>query len=71
MSAKCLMSLSGHLLRPVGIGPPCFSFIRYIPVLCLGQKNNCVVQVTAEKTLGRYFFFFAMAHMLDDKKTAF
>ena len=23
------MSLSGHLLRPVGIGPPCFSFIRY------------------------------------------
>ena len=24
------MSLSGHLLRPVGICPPCFSFIRYI-----------------------------------------
>ena len=44
----------------------------------LGQKkNNCVVRVTAEKTLGgvgRYFFFFfffAMAHMLDVKKTAF
>ena len=44
------------------------------------KKNNCVVRVTAEKTLGRvgryffffcFFFFFAMAHMLDDKKTAF
>ena len=35
------------------------------------KKNNCVVRVTAENTLGRvgrYFFFFAMAHMLDDKK---
>ena len=32
---RCLMSLSGHLLRPVGIGPPCFSFIRYILVQCL------------------------------------
>ena len=35
VSARCLMSLSGHLLRPVGISPPCFSFIRYILVLCL------------------------------------
>ena len=35
VSARCLISLSGHLLRPVGIGPPCFSFIRYILVLCL------------------------------------
>ena len=36
-------------------------------------KKNCVVRVDlmAEKTLGRvgrYFLFFAMAHMLDDKK---
>ena len=33
-----------------------------------------MVRVTAEKTLGRvgrYFFFFAMAHMLDDKNTGF
>ena len=30
VSERCLTSLSGHLLRPVGIGPPCFSFIRYI-----------------------------------------
>ena len=28
VSAKCLMSLSGHLLRPVGTSPPCFSFTR-------------------------------------------
>ena len=34
VSARCLMSLSGHLLRPVGISPPCLSFIRYILVLC-------------------------------------
>ena len=37
------------------------------------KKNNSVVRVTAERTLGRvgryfFFFFFAMAHMLDDKK---
>ena len=24
VSARCLMSLSGHLLRPVGTVPPCF-----------------------------------------------
>ena len=35
VSARYLMSLTGHLLRPVGIGPPCSSFIRYIVVLCL------------------------------------
>ena len=39
-SARCLMSLSGHLLRPVGIGPPCFSFIRYILVRCLWKKTS-------------------------------
>ena len=35
VSARCLMSLRGHLLRLVEIGPPCFSFIRYILGLCL------------------------------------
>ena len=40
------------------------------------KKNNSVVRVTAEKTLGRvgryfFFFFFAMAHMLDDNKNSF
>ena len=33
MLARCLMSLSDHLLRPEGIGSPCFSFIRFIVVL--------------------------------------
>ena len=35
VSARCLTNLSGQLLRPVGIGPPCFSFIKYILALCL------------------------------------
>ena len=30
VSVKCMMSLSGHLLRSVGISPPCFSFTRFI-----------------------------------------
>ena len=34
-SAKCLMSLNGHLLRPVGTSPPCFSFTRFIVEQCL------------------------------------
>ena len=37
--ARCLMNLSCHLLRPVRIGPPCFSFIRYILVLCLKKDK--------------------------------
>ena len=37
VSARCLMSLSGHLLKPAGIGPPCSSLIRYILVL---KKNK-------------------------------
>ena len=38
VSAKCLMSLNGHLLRPVGISPPCFSFTRLIMEHCLLKK---------------------------------
>ena len=30
VSAKCLMGFGGHVLRPVGISPPCFSFTRFI-----------------------------------------
>ena len=30
VSVKCLMSLNGHLLRPGGTSPPCFSFTRFI-----------------------------------------
>ena len=40
VSARYSMSLSGHRLRPVGIGPPCFSFMRYILVLCPYRKRH-------------------------------
>ena len=39
-SAKCLMSLIGHLLRPVGTSPPCFSFTRFIVEQCLLKKTS-------------------------------
>ena len=35
VSVRCLMSLSVHLSRPIGLGPPCSHFIKYILVLCL------------------------------------
>ena len=40
VSAKCLMSLSGNLLRPAGIGSLCLSFIRYTVVLCLLKETS-------------------------------
>ena len=40
VSAKCLMNLNGHLLRPVGISPTCFSFIRFIVEQCLLKKTS-------------------------------
>ena len=39
-SVKCLMSLNGHLLRPVGTSPPCFSFTRFIVEQCLLKKDK-------------------------------
>ena len=36
----CLMSLNGHLLRPGGTSPPCFSFTRFIVELCLLKKTS-------------------------------
>ena len=39
-SAKCLMSLNGHLLRPGGTSPPCFSFTRFIVEQCLLKKKT-------------------------------
>ena len=36
VSAKCSMSLNGHLL----ISPPCFSFIRFIVEQCLLKKTS-------------------------------
>ena len=35
VSAKCSMSLNGHLSEPVGISPPCFFFTRFIEEQCL------------------------------------
>ena len=40
VSAKCLMSLNGHLLRPGGTSPPCFSFTRFIMEQCLLKKTS-------------------------------
>ena len=40
VSAKCLMSLNGHLLRPMGISPPTFSFTRFIVEQCLLKKTS-------------------------------
>ena len=40
VSAKSLMSLNGHLLRPGGTSPPCFSFTRFIVEQCLLKKTS-------------------------------
>ena len=39
-SAKCLMSLSCYLFRPVWIGPPCFSFTIFVVEKCLLKKTR-------------------------------
>ena len=38
VSTKCLMSLNGHLLRPIRTSPPCLSFTRFIVEQCLLKK---------------------------------
>ena len=50
VSAKCLMNLNGHLLRPVGISPTCFSFIRFIVEQCLLKKNKYITHAHSLKT---------------------
>ena len=40
VSAKCLMSLNGHLLRPGGTSPLCFSFTRFIVEQCLLKQTS-------------------------------
>ena len=40
VSVKSLTNLNGHLLRPVEIGSPCFSFKRFIVVQCLLKKDQ-------------------------------
>ena len=40
VSVKYLMSLNGHLLRPGGTSPPCFSFTRFIVEQSLLKKTS-------------------------------
>ena len=44
--AKCLMGLSGHPMRPIGIGPLCFSFIGFI------EKDKYFTLLSVRKLLG-------------------
>ena len=50
VSALCLMSLNGHLLRPGGTSPPCFSFTRIIVELCLLKKSKYMTPAHRLKT---------------------
>ena len=40
VSVTYLKSLSRHLLRPIGIGPLCFPFTKFIVVLYLLKKTS-------------------------------
>ena len=52
VSAKCLMSLNGYLLRPGGTRPPCFSFTRFIVEQCLLKKTSIWPLLTVWKLPG-------------------
>ena len=52
--AKCLMSLNGHLLRPGGTSPPCFSFTRFIVEQCLLKKTSIWTLLTVCKLPGHH-----------------
>ena len=47
---KCLMSLNDHLLRPVGISPPYFSFTRFIMEQCPLKKDKYMTPAYSSKT---------------------
>ena len=53
-SAKCLMSLDGHLLRPGGTSPPSFSFTRFIVEQCLLKKTIIWPLLTVLKLPGHH-----------------
>ena len=44
------MPLSGHLLRHVGIGPPCFSFIKYLFGAVSIEKDMYLIPAHSLKT---------------------
>ena len=51
VSAKCLMSLDSHLLRPRGTSPPCFSFTRFIVEQYVSiEKDNYMTPAHSLKT---------------------
>ena len=52
--AQCLMSLNGHLLRPIGISTPCFSFTRFIVEQCLLQETSIWPLLTVGKLPGHH-----------------
>ena len=54
VAKKCLMSLSSHLLTPVVIGPPCFSFTRFNVVLCLLKKTSTWSLLSVRKQPGHH-----------------
>ena len=54
VSVKCLMSSSGHLLRPIGIGDPFFSFTRFIVVQCVLKKNKCLTPAHSSNLPGHH-----------------
>ena len=54
VSVKCLMSLNGHLLRPGGTSPPCFSFTRFSVEQSLLKKTSIWPLLTVWKLLGHH-----------------
>ena len=54
VSAKCLLSLNGHLLRPGGTSPSCSSFTRFIVEQCLLKKASIWPLLTVWKLPGHH-----------------
>ena len=54
VSAKCLMSFKGHLLRPGEIGPSCFSFTKFIVEQCQLKKTSIWPLLTVWKLPGHH-----------------
>ena len=54
VSGKCWTTWNGHLLRPGGTSPPCFSFTRFIVEQCLLKKTNIWPLLTVWKLPGHH-----------------
>ena len=55
-TAKCLISLSCYLLRPVWIGPPCFSFTIFVVEQRLLKKTRAWSLLTVRKLTGHHIY---------------